>query len=66
MSIFTGKLWLVSTRGPARDGDQGREMFFSYANTDTSELFVDNTDTIIKTFTNAFSNNTVPAWDWSN
>jgi RHS repeat-associated protein len=39
---------------------EGHEQFFSYANTDTSGFFVDNNDTIIKTFTNAFSNSTVP------
>ena len=37
----------------------GHEKFFSYANTDTSGFFVDNTGTIIKKFTNAFSNNSV-------
>jgi YD repeat-containing protein len=40
---------------------EGHEQFFSYANTDTSGFFVDNNATIIKTFTNAFSNSTVPA-----
>jgi hypothetical protein len=40
---------------------EGHEQFFSYANTDTAGFFVDNTGTIIKTFTNAFSNNTVPS-----
>ncbi|MGD2250943.1 MAG: RHS repeat-associated core domain-containing protein [Candidatus Methanofastidiosia archaeon] len=40
---------------------QGHEQFFSYANTNTSGFFVDNNNSIIKTFTNAFSNNTVPA-----
>jgi len=40
---------------------EGHERFLSYANTDTSGIFVDNNGTIIKTFTNAFSNNTVPS-----
>jgi RHS repeat-associated protein len=40
---------------------EGHEQFFSYANTDTSGFFVDNNSTIIKTFTNAFSNSTVPS-----
>ncbi|KYK34393.1 MAG: hypothetical protein AYK19_12145 [Theionarchaea archaeon DG-70-1] len=38
---------------------EGHEKFFSYANTSTSGFFMDNTSTIIKTFTNAFSNSTV-------
>jgi len=40
---------------------EGHEKFFSYANTSTSGFFMDNTGTIIKTFTNAFSNSTVPS-----
>ena len=40
---------------------KGHEMFFSYANTNTAGFFVDNSGTIIKTFTNAFSNTTVPS-----
>lgn len=38
---------------------QGHEQFFSYANTSTSGYFIDNTGTIVKEFTNAFSNCTV-------
>ena len=38
----------------------GHEQFFSYANTSTSGFFIDNTGTVIKTFTNAFSTGTVP------
>ena len=40
---------------------EGHEQFFSYANTDTSGFFVDNTGTIIKKFTNAFTNTPVPS-----
>ena len=40
---------------------EGHEQFFSYANTDTSGFFVDNTGSVIKTFTNAFSNALVPS-----
>ncbi|MGC1123219.1 MAG: RHS repeat-associated core domain-containing protein [Candidatus Methanofastidiosia archaeon] len=40
---------------------EGYEQFASFANTNTSGFFVDNTGTIIKIFTNAFSNSTVPA-----
>jgi YD repeat-containing protein len=40
---------------------EGHEQFFSYANTDTAGFFVDNTGVLIRKFTNAFSNNTVPA-----
>jgi RHS repeat-associated protein len=40
---------------------EGHEQFSSYANTSTSGFFVDNTGTVIKTFTNAFSNSTVPS-----
>ena len=43
-----------------KDGE-GHEQFLSYANTNTSGFFVDNTGTIIKTFTNAFSSCTVPS-----
>ncbi len=39
---------------------EGHEKFFSYANTSTSGFFIDNAGTIIRTFTNAFSNSTVP------
>jgi RHS repeat-associated protein len=40
---------------------EGHEQFFSYANTDTSGFFIDNTGTVIKQFTNAFANSSVPA-----
>jgi len=40
---------------------EGHEQFFSYANTDTSGFFVENTGAIIRTFTNTFSNCTVPS-----
>jgi RHS repeat-associated protein len=40
---------------------EGHEKFFSYANTSTSGFFVDNNGTIIKIFTNAFSNSSVPS-----
>ncbi|KYK30358.1 MAG: hypothetical protein AYK19_18425 [Theionarchaea archaeon DG-70-1] len=40
---------------------EGHEIFFSYANTSTSGFFVDNTGTVVRMFTNAFSNNTVPS-----
>ena len=39
----------------------GHEQFFSYANTSTSGFFMDNTGAIIRTFTNAFSNSTIPS-----
>jgi len=39
---------------------EGHEQFFSYANTSTSGFFIDNAGTIIRVFTNAFSNNAVP------
>jgi len=39
---------------------EGYEQFFSYANTSTSGFFIDNTGNIIKEFTNAFSNNSIP------
>ncbi|MBU7015919.1 MAG: hypothetical protein HXS44_00305, partial [Theionarchaea archaeon] len=44
----------------AKNGE-GHEVFFSYANTDTSGFFIDNTGTIIRTFTNAFSNSSIPS-----
>jgi RHS repeat-associated protein len=40
---------------------EGHERFFSYANTDTSGIFLDNNGNIIKKFTNAFSNSSVPS-----
>ena len=40
---------------------EGHEQFLSYGNTSTSGFYVDNTGTIIKQFTNAFSNSTVPS-----
>jgi RHS repeat-associated protein len=40
---------------------EGHEQFFSYANTDTSGFFTDNTGTVIKQFTNAFTNSSVPS-----
>jgi RHS repeat-associated protein len=40
---------------------EGHEQFFSYANTDTSGFFIDNTGMVIKQFTNAFANNAVPS-----
>jgi RHS repeat-associated protein len=40
---------------------EGHEQFFSYANTNTSGFFKDKDGVIIKKFTNAFSNNTVPS-----
>jgi RHS repeat-associated protein len=40
---------------------EGHEQFLSYANTSTSGFFIDNTGTVIKTFTNAFSTGTVPS-----
>jgi RHS repeat-associated protein len=40
---------------------EGHEQLFSYSNTDTSGFFIDNTGTIIKTFTNAFANSSVPS-----
>jgi RHS repeat-associated protein len=39
----------------------GHEQFFSYANTSTSGFFINNTGTVIKTFTNAFSGGAVPS-----
>ncbi len=39
----------------------GHEQFFSYANTSTSGFFTDNMGAVIRTFTNAFSNSTVPS-----
>jgi len=40
---------------------EGHEVFFSYANTSTSGFFVDNTGTVVRMFTNAFSSNSVPS-----
>jgi YD repeat-containing protein len=40
---------------------EGHEQFFSYANTSTSGYFMDNTGAVIKQFTNAFSNSSVPS-----
>jgi YD repeat-containing protein len=40
---------------------EGHEQFFSYANTDTSGFFIDNTGTVINKFTNAFANSSVPS-----
>jgi RHS repeat-associated protein len=40
---------------------EGHEKFFSYANTDTEGFFIDNTGAIIRHFTNAFTNSTVPS-----
>ncbi|MBU7028173.1 MAG: RHS repeat protein [Theionarchaea archaeon] len=40
---------------------EGHEKFFSYTNTSTSGFFVDNAGTVIKTYTNAFSNSTIPS-----
>jgi RHS repeat-associated protein len=40
---------------------EGHEKFLSFANTSTSGFFQDNTGAIIKTFTNAFTNCTVPS-----
>jgi RHS repeat-associated protein len=40
---------------------ESHEVFYSYANTSTSGFFVDNTGTVIKIFTNMFSNSTVPS-----
>jgi RHS repeat-associated protein len=40
---------------------EGNEKFFSYANTSTSGFFMDSTDSIIRIFSNAFSNSTVPS-----
>jgi RHS repeat-associated protein len=39
---------------------EGHEQFFSYANTDTSGFFIENTGTVIRQFTNAFANSSVP------
>ncbi|MBU7038656.1 MAG: hypothetical protein HXS52_12060 [Theionarchaea archaeon] len=39
----------------------GHEKFFSYANTSDAGFFMDNTGTIEQTFTNKFSNSTVPS-----
>ncbi len=39
---------------------ESHEVFLSYANTDTSGFFIDNNGTIIRTFTNDFSNSSVP------
>ena len=39
---------------------EGHEKFFSYANTSTSGFFVDNAGSIIRIFTNGFSNSSVP------
>jgi RHS repeat-associated protein len=40
---------------------EGHEQFFSYANTSTSGFFINNTGTVIKTFTNAFSTGAAPS-----
>ncbi|MBU7038462.1 MAG: DUF2341 domain-containing protein [Theionarchaea archaeon] len=40
---------------------EGHEQFLSYANTSTSGFFIDNNGNIIKTFTGAFSNSSVPS-----
>jgi len=40
---------------------EGHEQFFSYSNTSTSGFFIDNTGTVVRKFTNAFSNSTVPS-----
>jgi RHS repeat-associated protein len=40
---------------------EGHETFYSYANTSTTGFFVNNAGSVIKTFTNAFSNATVPS-----
>jgi RHS repeat-associated protein len=40
---------------------EGHEQFFSYSNTSTSGYFIDNTGTVIRKFTNAFSNSSVPS-----
>jgi len=40
---------------------EGHEQFFSYANTSTSGFFLDNAGSIIRVFTDAFSNCTVPS-----
>jgi RHS repeat-associated protein len=40
---------------------EGHEKFFSYANTSTSGFFMDNTGSILRIFSNAFSNSTVPS-----
>jgi RHS repeat-associated protein len=40
---------------------EGHEQFFSYSNTSTSGFFVDNTGTVIREFTNAFTNSSVPS-----
>jgi RHS repeat-associated protein len=39
---------------------EGHEQFFSYANTDTSGFFIDNTGVVINQFTNAFTYSLVP------
>ncbi|MBU7034865.1 MAG: RHS repeat protein, partial [Theionarchaea archaeon] len=44
----------------AKDAE-GHERFFSYANTSGAGFFMDNTSTIEQTFTNKFSNSTVPS-----
>jgi len=41
--------------------EEGHEQFFSYANTCTSGFFVDNTGTIVRTFTNSFSDSAIPS-----
>ncbi|MGC1120082.1 MAG: RHS repeat-associated core domain-containing protein [Candidatus Methanofastidiosia archaeon] len=43
-----------------KDAD-GHERFFSYSNTSTSGFFMDTTGSVIRTFTNDFSNSTVPS-----
>ncbi|MGC1119670.1 MAG: RHS repeat-associated core domain-containing protein [Candidatus Methanofastidiosia archaeon] len=40
---------------------EGHERFFSYANTSTSGIFIDNTGTVIQQFSNAFSSSPVPS-----
>jgi RHS repeat-associated protein len=40
---------------------EGHEQFFSYANTNTSRFFVENTGSVIQKFTNAFANSAVPS-----
>jgi hypothetical protein len=40
---------------------EDHEQFLSFANTSTSGFFMDNTGTIIRQFTNAFSNSAVPS-----
>ena len=44
-----------------RKNAEGHEQFFSYAHTSTSGYFVDDNNTVIKQFTNAFASHAIPS-----